>query len=71
MGRKRFAELFQIENNQKITKDTDSEFLYHLQQALLLALREQGRLSPMQHRNAEERLKKERRDCAMQKQEEP
>ena len=71
MGRTQFAELSRIENNQIIIKDTDSEFLYHLQQALLLALREQGRLNPMQYRHADERLKKQCRDRVKQKQEEP
>ena len=49
-------------------KGNNYEFYFHLQSALLLALREQGRLSPMQHRHAEERLKKQRKDRAKQKQ---
>lgn len=69
MGRK-FAKLQQIELNEPITKENNYEFLYHLQRALLLALREQGLLNPMQHRHAEEKLRKQRRDRARRKQEE-
>ena len=61
---KKFAELQRINNDRKITTETDYEFLYQLQSALLLALREQGRLSPMQHRQAQEKLKQQRRDRA-------
>lgn len=70
MARK-FAKLQWIELNEPITKENNYEFLYQLQHALLLALMEQGRLSPMQHRHAEERLKKQRWDRAKQKREEP
>ena len=68
---RKFAKLDRIEHNEPITKESNYEFLYQLQRALLLALREQGRLSPMQHRYAEERLKKQRRDRAMRRQEKP
>ena len=61
---RRFAELQHIENNEEITKETQYEFLYHLQSAMLLALREQGRLDVMQHRHAEEKLKRQRRNRA-------
>ena len=61
---KKFAKLQRIDNDHKITKDTDYEFLYNLQDGLLLALKEQGRLSEMQYRNAKERLKIQRRDRA-------
>ena len=61
---RRFAKLQRIDNNEVIKNDTHSEFLYHLQNTLLLALREQGRLNAMQHRHAEEKLKKQRRDRA-------
>ena len=47
------ARLQGIENNRKITKKTDSEFLYDLQSGLLLALKERGRLDEMQFRHAE------------------
>ena len=61
---KQFAKLQRIDNDRKITKDTHYEFLYHLQSALLLALREQGTLNTMQHRHAEEKLKQRRRTRA-------
>lgn len=64
MAARQFAELQQIDNNEAITKDTHYDFLYHLQSALLLALREQGRLNAMQYRHAEEKLKQQRRDRA-------
>lgn len=68
---KKYAALQQIEHNEPITPESHYEFLYHLQQALLLALREQGRLSPMQYRQAETRLQQQRRDRAKHKQEGP
>ena len=61
---RQFAKIQRIDNNEKITKETHYEFLYHLQSAMLLALREQGRLNTMQHRHAEEMLKQQRRDRA-------
>ena len=60
----KFAQLQRIDNNEAITKETHYEFLYHLQGAMLLALREQGRLDSMQYRHAEEKLKQQRRDRA-------
>ena len=66
----KFAKLDWIEHNEPITKESSYEFLHHLQHALLLAIREQGRLSPMQHRHAQEHLKQQRRERARQKQEE-
>ena len=69
MARK-FAKLQRIEHNEPITVESHYEFLYQLQHALLLALREQGRLSPMQLRHAQEFLRKQRRDRAKRKQEE-
>ena len=67
---RKFAKLDRIEHNEPITKESNYEFLYQLQSGLLLALREQGRLSPMQHRHADEKLRKQRRDRAKRKQEE-
>ena len=61
---RQFAILQRVDNNEEITKETHYEFLYHLQNSLLLALREQGRLNAMQHRYAEEKLKQQRRDRA-------
>ena len=67
---RQFIKLDRIEHNEPITKESHYEFLNQLQHALLLALREQGRLSPMQYRHAAERLEKYRRDRARWKQEE-
>ena len=59
---KQFAVLQCIDNNEGITPENHYEFLYHLQSAMLLALREKGTLGIMQHRYAEEKLKQQRRD---------
>ena len=59
-----------IENNEAITNETHYEFLFHLEHALLLALREHGTLTAMQYRRAEERLTQQRRDRAKRLQEE-
>lgn len=71
MMRRKFAVLQRIDNNCKVTKEENEVFWYHLEQALLLSLREQGRLNPMEHRDAQERLKQQRRNHAKQKQAEP
>ena len=59
MARK-FAKLQRIDNNEEITPVRNYEFLYHLQGALLLALRERGRLNAMQYQYAEEKRKQQR-----------
>lgn len=48
-----------IENDHRITGKTDSEFLYEFQKAVLLALLEDGTLTKLQYRSAEERLRKQ------------
>lgn len=68
--KRQYAVLQRISDSQTITEESEYRFIYLLQNSLLLALREQGQLSPMQHRHAEERLKKQRRDRAKQKLEE-
>ena len=62
MGRKRFAVLQRIDNDRKITRETDHEFLFNLENALLLALLEDGTLTQMQYRQASEKLKRLRRE---------
>ena len=57
---RQLGSLDRIDNNQSITYDTHGDFLYHLQNTLLLALREQGRLNTMQCRYAQEKLKQQR-----------
>lgn len=59
MARK-FAQLQQIHNDRRITQEDDYEFLYHLQNGLLLALRERGSLDTKQYRHAEEQLRHQR-----------
>ena len=66
---KKFAKLQEIEHDRNITEEADYEFLYQLQNALLLALREQGSLNAMQHRHAEEKLNQQRRERARKMQE--
>lgn len=68
---KKYAKLDRIAHNEPITEENHDQFLWQLQTALLLALREQGRLSPMEYRQAEEALRKQRREGAKRKQEEP
>ena len=46
-----------IENNHSITRKTDPEFLYEFQKAALLALLEDGTLTEMQYRYAEQKLR--------------
>ena len=48
-----------IENNHRIIRKTDSEFLYEFQKAVLLALLEDGALTEMQYRYAEEKLRRQ------------
>ena len=48
-----------IENDRRITRKTDAEFLYAFQKAVLLALLEDGTLTEMQYRYAEEKLRKQ------------
>ena len=66
----KFAKLQRIDNNHPITKGTDEAFLQELQKALLLALREQGRLNALQYRRGEELLKDQRRERVRALQEE-
>ena len=61
-GRGRMAEqarLVVTENDREITKETDSQFLFEYQRAILLELKDKGILNEMQCRYAEEKLKKQ------------
>ena len=51
------AVLQTIENDREIRWDSDSEFLFEYQKAMLLALKELGTLDEMQYRYAETALK--------------
>ena len=57
--------LERIENDRRITRETDGEFLYEYQKAVLLALVESGRLTEQQYRYAEEKLRIQR--CEFEK----
>ena len=48
-----------IEKDHRITRKTDPEFLYAFQKAVLLALLEDGTLTEMQYRYAEEKLRRQ------------
>ena len=56
------AKLIRIEQNQTITIDTQPDFFYELQRGVLLSLKEEGVLTQMQYRNADETLKEQRRE---------
>lgn len=60
--KKNFAQLQRIDHDHPITKETDYEFLCHLQKALLLALEECGRINVLQYRHAEEKLNLQRQE---------
>ena len=62
MGRKKIAVLRSIENDRKITREENREFIYNLENALLLALLEDGTLTQMQYRQAADKLKRQRRE---------
>ena len=61
------AVLRSVENDRRITEEQDAEFLYLLQNAVLLALKEAGRLNEAQYRYAEEELKTQRRESRLKK----
>lgn len=54
--KKQFSHLQHIENHGPIEKETHADFLFHLQGALLLALKERGTLTDSQYRYAQEHL---------------
>ena len=51
------AHLVGIEHDHRITKETDSQFLFEYQRAILLSLKDSGALDEAQYRYAEEKLK--------------
>ena len=61
------AVLQTIENNREIVWDSDSEFLFEYQKAMLLALKELGTLDEMQYRYAEATLKEQLRRIVKKK----
>ena len=61
------AVLQTIENDREIRWDSDSEFLFEYQKAMLLALKELGTLDEMQYRYAEVALKEQLRTFVKKK----
>ena len=61
------AVLQTIENDREIRWDSDSEFLFEYQKAMLLALKELGTLDEMQYRYAEAALKEQLRTFVKKK----
>ena len=55
------ARLEQVRNGRTVTEDTDPEFWFHVQRAILLALKDDGILSEAQLQCAEEMLRQRRR----------
>lgn len=56
------AVLKSVENDRSITEEQDAEFFDLMQKAVLLALKEAGKLNEMQYRYAEEKRKAQRRE---------
>lgn len=54
------VKLIKVETNRSITREGDSDFFFELQRSVLLSLKEDGKLTQMQYRNAEEALKEQR-----------
>ena len=55
------AMLEQVRGMRTVTEDTEPEFWFHIQRAVLLALKDDGILSDTQLQNAEELLHQRRR----------
>lgn len=53
------AYLVRIEHDRKITKETESQFLFEYQRAILLSLKVDGLLDETQYHVAEERLRRQ------------
>ena len=56
---KEHAILQTIENDRKITMESDRDFLFEYQKAMLLALKEHGTLDDVQYKYAEQLLKEQ------------
>ena len=52
--------LLKVEENQSITQENDVYFFFELQRGVLLSLKDMGKLTEMQYRNAEEALREQR-----------
>ena len=58
--KKKFAVLQKTDWKESLTPESNGAFFYHLQRALLLALREREMLSAVEYRHAEESLRRQR-----------
>ena len=65
--KRNIMQLRRIDFDRRITMESDPEFLFLLQNGLLLALKEQGRLNEMEYRRAEEDLMRQRQERAGKK----
>ena len=61
------AVLRSVEQDRRITKEQDHVVLYAYQRAVLLALKEAGRLNETQYRYAEEKLKEQQREMVLKR----
>ena len=58
--KKKFTAIQRVDWQETLTPENNEAFFDHLQRALLLALRERGRLDVMEYRCAEEKLRRQR-----------
>ena len=61
------ARLVEITDGRAVTKDTDPDFWFHYQRAILLALKDNGILNEEQLLYAEAALQKQRRDSGAER----
>lgn len=55
------ANYVRVENDRSITRQTDAEFFFEFQRGVLLSLKEQGTLTQMQFKYAQDALQDQRR----------
>ena len=60
-GMEERARLVRVEHDRRITKETDSQFLFEYQRAILLSLKDSGALDVAQYRYAEGKLENQLR----------
>ena len=60
-GMEERARLVRVEQDHRITKETDSQFLFEYQRAILLSLKDSGALDEAQYRYAEGKLENQLR----------
>ena len=54
------VKLLKVRENRSVTREEDPDFFFELQRGVLLSLKEAGKLTEMQYRNADETLKEQR-----------